>query len=285
MQPLSGSQWLVIGDINTEAVEFNRFLIRLLAKIERYEDFRAIVSSLATEESYNDVLEDLASKGIANVRKIISADDVDYLRAKEDNGVNYGYAPRIEALVREITEYSELWAKPLYEKLHVTASQGHIVSLQFDIGAVSAWKALKEELKLKWLYLSLVDVSNAWWSEYSGEKSLSEIFQVLSEDAKTGFMFLLTNIADQKSMGSKQMIWNYFVFSISPYSAPRVQAFFDHFSNFRSRFAAPDEYTYNYGANDTSKTQVFGAEELATALVTKGIHLNAHVYRFNELIP
>lgn len=295
------SEYLLAADIDAVAVDFNRMLIKLFTLARDFDAFSKLYLTLKsssceeegffrntthyqTEVCYRIIMETLEEQGYQNIRQIFSLDDYRNL-----SYVDYGNTEALafhRGMYLELSMYKDLWTPEVYTKVHLAALEHRIQAVLFDIGSTKSWQVLSDILKRHARHFSIVDLSNAWWSQYSGEKSVYNIALHLSSQNTPSMHLILTDIDHDRSGGMSFVDtslgfpnWDYLILPIQSGNKSKILERLKTFPNFLSRFGSPESFDiYMHGQEDRDPTSSVGADRFVRTVIESGKKLGRHLY-------
>lgn len=182
----------------------------------------------------------------------------------------------------ELRFFRKLWTPEVYAKVHKAAMENRIQTFLFDIGSENSWKLLVKTLSNHSKRLDLVDLSNAWWSLYSREKSVYNIVSYLSTNASHLLYIVLTDPnRDRNALISEPDFetWDYLILPINSSTKVKILKQPRAIPNLLSKFGSPETFnSYMHGSEDRDPTSTAGGDQFVKKITQNGKWLGNHLY-------
>jgi hypothetical protein len=130
-----------------------------------------------------------------------------------------GFMPEIKRRKRQLEEVkfkssNYIWRDDLFSRVHQLAREGKLQALQLDFSNENEVEKVVEALsKSKAPKLSILDLSNAWWSQYIGKDQTARALELFKPVSQSKSLLLLTQIAQSQRLVTYMNDWHYFGFT------------------------------------------------------------------------
>jgi len=183
----SQADHLLLVDLDSGIVDFNRINIALLAAAKDLPQYKSL--------RLNGNLQDWtrAAEGLPSEQRALLSNEALHswwrMRVRSKDFDSFHQAPTAEG---SYDRMNYLFDEKLFEKLHGMARDGKIRTLKIDYSSKANSAALGDSIARSGLKLSVLDLSNSWWSSYSGDGT-AHLLKALEKSSGPGSLLLITD--------------------------------------------------------------------------------------------